>query len=81
MWGIPPGYRHILRDSPTGLKTVHRTVFPRLCRVTPFESHLSHAKIPRPKAWGFWCERWDSNPHGITTRTSNVLVYHSNTLA
>ena len=29
----------------------------------------------------FWCERWDSNPHGITTRTSNVLVYHSNTLA
>ena len=28
-----------------------------------------------------WCERWDSNPHGITTRTSNVLVYHSNTLA
>ena len=31
--------------------------------------------------WIFWCERWDSNPHGITTRTSNVLVYHSNTLA
>ena len=30
---------------------------------------------------GRWCERWDSNPHGITTRTSNVLVYHSNTLA
>ncbi len=29
----------------------------------------------------FWCERWDSNPHGETTRTSNVLVYHSNTLA
>ena len=29
----------------------------------------------------FWCERWDSNPHGVTTRTSNVLVYHSNTLA
>ena len=28
-----------------------------------------------------WCERGDSNPHGITTRTSNVLVYHSNTLA
>ena len=28
-----------------------------------------------------WCERWDSNPHGETTRTSNVLVYHSNTLA
>ena len=28
-----------------------------------------------------WCERWDSNPHGVTTRTSNVLVYHSNTLA
>ena len=31
--------------------------------------------------WIFWCERWDSNPHGVTTRTSNVLVYHSNTLA
>ena len=31
--------------------------------------------------WFFWCERWDSNPHGETTRTSNVLVYHSNTLA
>ena len=29
----------------------------------------------------FWCERGDSNPHGVTTRTSNVLVYHSNTLA
>ena len=28
-----------------------------------------------------WCERGDSNPHGVTTRTSNVLVYHSNTLA
>lgn len=27
------------------------------------------------------CERGDSNPHGVTTRTSNVLVYHSNTLA
>ncbi len=31
--------------------------------------------------WLYWCERWDSNPHGETTRTSNVLVYHSNTLA
>lgn len=29
----------------------------------------------------FLCERGDSNPHGVTTRTSNVLVYHSNTLA
>lgn len=29
----------------------------------------------------FKCERGDSNPHGVTTRTSNVLVYHSNTLA
>ena len=28
-----------------------------------------------------WCERGDSNPHGIPTRTSHVLVYHSNTLA
>ena len=39
-------------------------------------------KSPEPLARGFfWCERWDSNPHGVTTRTSNVLVYHSNTLA
>lgn len=30
---------------------------------------------------GRWCERGDSNPHGVATRTSNVLVYHSNTLA
>ena len=22
----------------------------------------------------FWCERWDLNPYGITTRPSNVRV-------
>ena len=33
------------------------------------------------RAFSAWCERGDSNPHGVTTRTSNVLVYHSNTLA
>ena len=50
----------------------------------PFDFRgLSHTrKSPEPTARGFfWCERWDSNPHGVTTRTSNVLVYHSNTLA
>ena len=36
---------------------------------------------PRTGFGDIWCERWDSNPHGETTRTSNVLVYHSNTLA
>ena len=48
----------------------------------PFESHR-RIKNPdtRMGIWIFWCERWDSNPHGETTRTSNVLVYHSNTLA
>ena len=38
-------------------------------------------KPQRQMPSGLWCERWDSNPHGETTRTSNVLVYHSNTLA
>ena len=50
----------------------------------PFEPHLllEYQKEHHPKGWcSFWCERWDSNPHGETTRTSNVLVYHSNTLA
>ena len=35
----------------------------------------------KAEAFLFLCERGDSNPHGVTTRTSNVLVYHSNTLA
>ena len=51
--------------------------------------HLDGSSPPRSIKIGpprkgqpyFWCERGDSNPHGITTRTSNVLVYHSNTLA
>ena len=38
-------------------------------------------RVPQEGYPIFWCERWDSNPHGVTTRTSNVLVYHSNTLA
>ena len=46
-----------------------------------FESQLAPKKDQPIRAGLFWCERWDSNPHGITTRTSNVLVYHSNTLA
>ena len=37
--------------------------------------------LAKSKCLFAWCERGDSNPHGITTRTSNVLVYHSNTLA
>ena len=47
-----------------------------------FESPLALKNPNAPKGIRiFWCERGDSNPHGITTRTSNVLVYHSNTLA
>ena len=47
-----------------------------------FESHFYIKKSGSPMGIRiFWCERWDSNPHGETTRTSNVLVYHSNTLA
>ena len=55
--------------------TVHRTV-------TTYYSSPVMQKTGHPDGIpGFWCERWDSNPHGVTTRTSNVLVYHSNTLA
>ena len=42
---------------------------------TRFDTHCIKTGVQ------LWCERWDSNPHGETTRTSNVLVYHSNTLA
>ena len=42
---------------------------------TRFDTHCIKTGVQ------LWCERGDSNPHGITTRTSNVLVYHSNTLA
>ena len=55
--------------------------YPR--RIKLFESLLSHQINEggiKPPSF-IWCERWDSNPHGETTRTSNVLVYHSNTLA
>ncbi len=51
------------------------------CWMEMFESPFKQKKR-YPKGYlFFWCERWDSNPHGVTTRTSNVLVYHSNTLA
>ena len=60
-----------------GLKTCQRHVF-----LTAFRVRLPYQKRDRPFGRPlFWCERWDSNPHGETTRTSNVLVYHSNTLA
>lgn len=42
---------------------------------TRFDTHCIKTSVQ------LWCERGDSNPHGVTTRTSNVLVYHSNTLA
>ena len=45
------------------------------------DSGFFRKKKGHPQGQPFWCERWDSNPHGETTRTSNVLVYHSNTLA
>ena len=64
------------------------SVQPELPNLPPagwIESFESHRALKNPNARKgiriFWCERWDSNPHGITTRTSNVLVYHSNTLA
>ena len=60
-----------------GLKTCHWHVFLTAFRVPPPHTKKEDADW-RPL---FWCERWDSNPHGETTRTSNVLVYHSNTLA
>ena len=61
-----------------GLKTCHRQVF-----YTAFRVPAQALKNPNARKGTriFWCERWDSNPHGVTTRTSNVLVYHSNTLA
>ena len=53
------------------------------CKVRGFPIPLPFLtnKKRAPKGLFFWCERGDSNPHGVTTRTSNVLVYHSNTLA
>ncbi len=49
-------------DSPTGLKSVHRTLFPRLRRVTPFGSLPIYQK--RPGRWPglFWYAGRDSNP-------------------
>ena len=74
---IPTGCVQRQRGLSHGLKTVHRTVFGAPFRVP--------SPIPKKRRPGgaalFWCERGDSNPHGVTTRTSNVLVYHSNTLA
>ena len=64
------------RRGPTRRSTVHWTVglyYSRPISRTKKEDAKRHPL--------FWCERWDSNPHGETTRTSNVLVYHSNTLA
>ena len=77
-------YSHSLRNVPKlpeglshGLKTCHRHVF-----LTAFRVPASYQKTDCPAGQPvFWCERGDSNPHGVTTRTSNVLVYHSNTLA
>ena len=72
----PYRMRLVFAGLSHGLKTCHRHVF-----LTAFRVH-SHTK-KEDAFWRplFWCERWDSNPHGVTTRTSNVLVYHSNTLA
>ena len=59
-----------------GLKPCHWHGF-----FTTFRVPLGTKKEDALRRPLFWCERWDSNPHGVTTRTSNVLVYHSNTLA
>ena len=64
---------YIIRDS--GYHSVSYIIRDRRERIS-----LKKAPSQRLGAF-FWCERWDSNPHGVTTRTSNVLVYHSNTLA
>ena len=70
------GLSHALQNSPPDC------FVPSLRSGRPFESYPSIKKeAARKGSLFFWCERWDSNPHGITTRTSNVLVYHSNTLA
>ena len=70
MWTLPRAKKHA-----TGM------FFASLCSAALFESHHAPKKESSKAALFFWCERWDSNPHGETTRTSNVLVYHSNTLA
>ena len=74
----PFGMRLAFMGLSHGGKTVHRTVFRSAFRVPP---HIPKRRECRRHSLLFWCERWDSNPHGETTRTSNVLVYHSNTLA
>ena len=66
--------RHKTNPHPYGM----RLDFERLSR--GLTRALKNPDTPMG-IWILWCERWDSNPHGVTTRTSNVLVYHSNTLA
>ena len=86
---VSGSYIHIpstsLRDASVIWGTLPR---PKNMPLACFLNGLSSPSIPHTKKERvplvpslFWCERWDSNPHGETTRTSNVLVYHSNTLA
>ena len=74
---IPTGCVQRQRGLSHGLKQSTGLFFNAL------SSPLSHTKKSAAPVGAalFWCERGDSNPHGVTTRTSNVLVYHSNTLA
>ena len=68
--------------SPTPAGISHgKAIFHTAKRYFTNPAGIYFVEKSTPKRAFFWCERWDSNPHGVTTRTSNVLVYHSNTLA
>lgn len=86
--GTTAGEMFRFHSHPYRMRLKSERTLPRPKNVPParFFNGLSSPRLVsknRLPCWAacFWCERGDSNPHGVTTRTSNVLVYHSNTLA
>ena len=72
-----------LKGLSHGLKTVRRTIFAPVCALGPaFRAPLHTKKEAALLGSLFFGARDGTRTHtAITTRTSNVLVYHSNTLA